>query len=203
MDTQNNNIKCRFCYACNRCGTDYCQTCVQKDGTCLHLVPMSKFRDMFHYHSYYPNGYNKDSVGVYSWNSTNMTAVPTKTIYLNHDEYCPYCGNRALPLQRRINSHNDYSVTGYACVCPGSQAEIEFISCEQALKEKHEQELHDLRKEYRDRLQYDLPKLFNMWQDHRQREFERSMKYENGRSYFTSVNGHTPENIEELFFDID
>ena len=80
----------RYCQICNN---NQCDGCV-KDNIALHFIPKSNVREMFMYHSHYPDGYNKNSVGIYSWSTTNMTAVPTRTIYIGNTAYCPYCGEK-------------------------------------------------------------------------------------------------------------
>lgn len=78
-----------------------------------------------------------------SWDSRNTSIGPTTTHVISYSHICVYCGEIALPLQQNRDS---FTVTGYTCVCSGSRDEQEYNDKLKLLLEKHEDELHELKK---------------------------------------------------------
>ena len=98
----------------------------------------------------------------YMWNSTSREAPPvTKTVVIHNRNYCPYCAAQMFPIQ----TPETFQVIGYTCFCDGALSEVEYESAKEALLKKHEEELAELRNEYRPRLTTDLHTLFNIKQE--------------------------------------
>lgn len=61
---------------------------------------------------------------VASINDCNV--LPTKVTTIGNYSYCFYCGRVARPIQNKIIKFEDYSITGYTCVCKGAMDEYEM-----------------------------------------------------------------------------
>ena len=178
----------RFCNICIKRNTLACKDCLQK-GENLNFVPHSEFRPMFDYHSSWHNG----NTNIYSFNCNNTKSVQTRVIEIDGDMYCPYCGNKALVL---YSDHFDYGgLRGYCCLCDQALAEIEFQKELNRLNDEHEKKLYELQLAWKDKLKYNSRKLFDIQQRNREERF----KTVDDVSYFTTINGKTPETIERLF----
>lgn len=77
-----------------------------------------------------------------SWDSDHDELKEVETLGRH---YCGYCGNRPLPIQAFLWKE-DYSVTGYTCVCSDAMDAIEVGLKIEALKELHRKQLRELEK---------------------------------------------------------
>lgn len=181
----------RFCNICERKNSIYCNECLKNDET-LNFRPLREHSEKF----YYSSSWNSPGKNCFSWNTTNESAVETRVVYIGNTAYCPYCGNKALALQRNIKRFNDYEISGYCCLCDGALAESEYESLKAALIAEHEKELEGLKREWLPKLKYDADKLFQIEQTRRTNRFNSNKDY--GCSYFSTINGKTPDTIDKL-----
>ncbi len=79
-----------------------------------------------------------------SWNS-RCDAEPTKMIQgICYHPVCAYCGNQGLPLQPYIDTHRDYTITDYTCVCKSAMDEVDWRQQVAELENKHHEEMSAL-----------------------------------------------------------
>lgn len=140
----------------------HCKVCVKnnnRDENCevCDCFKKNYFRPIESVEKYFPYS----NVG-YSWNSSSELLTPTTTIKVAGERVCPYCAEKPLPIQSRIRKYEDYSNTGYMCVCEGALKEIEFKEKLAELQKKHYEELEELKKSYRNDLVYNSDKLLNL-----------------------------------------
>jgi hypothetical protein len=185
----NNN---RFCNICARQNSSFCENCLKNDEN-LNFRPREHFKYMFTYSSCWKN----KGETAYFWNTTNDTAIETRTVTIGSDEYCPYCGRKALSLQRAIKTFDNYSITGYCCLCEGALAEIEYRKKEQELLVRYEKERSDLRKEWSSKLSFNMDKLFEIQEEKRRQKFNNYTK-DFSNNYFTTINDEIPTDIESI-----
>jgi hypothetical protein len=80
-----------------------------------------------------------------SWDSTHEDLRPTKFIEIGGKERCIYCGNIMLPIQAWIMRQNNYSITGYCCICKDAFKELEYRDNMESLKQKQYEEREKLK----------------------------------------------------------
>lgn len=66
-----------------------------------------------------------------TWDNDHAEARPTPVFVIDHYRYCQFCNEQALPLQPNIR-HDDYGITGYACVCKDA---MDWVDVEKALED--------------------------------------------------------------------
>lgn len=141
-----------------------CKQCLQDDGKWTRRVnfePLREVREFFHY------GWCNMNDHDYYWNSTHENLVPTKAVQIGNNHYCPYCACTMFPIQNK-----NFDVTGYRCFCDGANAELEWKAEDKALREKHEQELIQIRQKYIGRVKSNLPALFEIKQRKEKESFD-------------------------------
>lgn len=167
---------------CNYCSNKgvTCDTC--KNENCF--VPIDEVKEYFYY-----NPYNNPIYSKYSYNSTSDKLVRTHHMRINHQYYCPYCGDVMYPIQDRIS----LVVYGYCCMCIGARAEIEYEKKMKELRKKHEKEIHDLQSEYVDRLSFCTDKLAEIKTENDKKRIEDSEC-----THFRTLNGEKYTDINQL-----
>lgn len=105
---------------------------------------------------YFRTGYvgekHGDNGTAYSstWDSTSEGLRPTRVHTTRNYAYCAYCGNRALPIQQRVNRVRSFSVrydykdAGHTCCCTGAVDEAEYHTKRDEMLERHRGELRAL-----------------------------------------------------------
>lgn len=179
--------KCNFCInksQCSECDKGW------KDK----FIPSEDVRQYF----------RRDYVGVrgidgwvYSWNSTNPDLIPTSNIDVGNCHcHCPYCGEEMFPIQGYLaRGIDNYTTTGYCCICQGARDELEYNRKLEELKQRHEQELCELENQYKDKLKYCSDKLFDMYISKIKKNFkEGPYKY----GYFSTLNGERYHSIKQF-----
>lgn len=152
-----------YCNCCVNRDTGKCQDCYKEDsrGWKKH----TEFRPMKDFSKYFSYIGNDE----YMWNSTSREVPPvTKSVVIHNKNYCPYCAAQMFPIQ----IPETFQVVGYTCFCDGALSEVEYESAKEALLQKHEKELAELKNEYRPRLTTDLHTLFNIKQEQDRKSFE-------------------------------
>ena len=144
---------------CNHCiNTSQCEECDK--GWKDKFIPSKEVEH------YFKNGY----VGVrgingltYHWVSDNPDLVPTHSINIDGTRYCAYCGEEMFPIQGYLAQGIDnYTVTGYCCICQGARDELEYKVKQEELTQKHEQEIKNLKNSYREKLKFCTKKLIDI-----------------------------------------
>ena len=126
----------------------------------------------------------------YEWNSTNKDLIPTHSIKIGYNRYCPYCGEKMFPIQGHLaQGIKNYNTTGYCCICQGARDELEYKNKQEELAQKHRQEVQDLEKSYREKLKFCTKKLIDMQLQEIVEDCESSYEY----SYFSNIN-----NVKEM-----
>lgn len=120
------------------------------------------------------NGYS------YSWNSAHEELENTSVFELNGRYYCSYCCNPAYPIQAGLRDryrHEDYSTTGYTCICESAEKEKQFKKEKEELERKQSIEMHKLQEKYTDSLKHNKRKRLELIHSSEVKELERSEKY--------------------------
>lgn len=173
--------KCNYCTnkeQCNECDKGWKDKFIPSEGV----------------KHYFSRGY----VGVrgingctYSFDTTNEALVPTHSIRIDGDCYCPYCGEQMYVIQDR----ETLDVIGHCCICEGARSELEFEKKKKELEKKHREELYALESEYKDKLGFCSDKLFEIKQRLERKHFEfLSHNY----NHFSTLNGKSYTNIEQI-----
>jgi len=101
------------------------------------------------------NGANEQGYCI-NWNSSHEDLIPTSSFRIDSDYYCVYCANKMYPIQDGLRrrgfgeypSHQDYEVTGHACVCKHAMNEIEMNRKLNELKEQCQENCNEIMKKY-------------------------------------------------------
>lgn len=154
-----------YCNCCVNRDTDKCENCYQTNTRRItrhaNFSPNPQVRNYFHL------VWTGQTLQEYMWNST-CDAPITKSVRIHNEHYCPYCANSMFPIQ----DSDTLRVTGYTCFCEGALAEVEYEQEKKKLLQKHEQELDELKEEYRSKLIAKLNTLFNIKQEADKKSFE-------------------------------
>lgn len=152
-----------YCNCCVNKGTDKCSNCYREDSRgWRHHIEFRPTKEVSKYFSYLGND-------EYMWNSISREAPPvTKSVNIHNRNYCPYCANQMFPIQ----DPDTLEVIGYTCFCDGAIAESQYEADKEAMLNKHEQELEELKNRYRPRLTTDVHTLFNIKQEQDRKSFE-------------------------------
>jgi len=128
---------------------------------------------------------------VWSFDTTNEELVPTHSIRIGNEYYCPYCGSRMYLIQDKIT----FSVTGYCCICEGAEAELKYEAEKEELLKKQEMELRALKESYKEKLTFCSEKLFQIKQEQEKKRFYGC--YHN-YNHFDTLNGRAYKEIESM-----
>ena len=172
---------------CNHCiNKEQCNECDK--GWKDKFIPSEEVKQYFNKSYVDVRGINGR---VYSFNTTNESLVPTHSIQINGDRYCPYCGETMYPIQ----NNKTLSIIGYCCICQSARDEIEYEKKKKELEKKYDEELFNLRTEYRDKLTFCSDKLFEIKQRHDKKDFE---FFKHNHDHFSTLNGKPYTTIEQI-----
>lgn len=178
---------------CNHCiNKAQCSECDKSRKE--KFVPSEEVKHYFE--RYYVGVYGIDG-RVYSWNSTNPNLIPTTDIDVDgYGHYCPYCGEKMFPIQGYLaRGIDDYSTTGYCCICQGARDELEYKRKRIELEQKHAKELRNLEDQYRGKLTYCTDKLIEMRLSKIKKELASNPRT---YSYFATLNGEKYNSVEQF-----
>lgn len=169
------SLRCNYCInktQCSECDKGW------KDK----FIPSKEVEHYFH--RYYVGVQGIDG-RIYGWDSTNPNLVSTRSITIGHTQYCPYCGEKMFPIQGYLAQGIDnYAETGKCCICQGARDEIEYKLKREELAHKHKQEMNDLEKSYKGRLQFCTEKLIDI----QLKEIIKGCESPHEYSYFSDIN---------------
>lgn len=89
------------------------------------------------------------SFGDRYWDSGHPELASTRVLQ-GGQPVCAYCGKSAYPIQAGLavprfdRDGEDYSVTGYTCVCSAAMDEVAHRALVNQMLERHEEELEEL-----------------------------------------------------------
>lgn len=170
--------ECNYCVnkeACSSCDITWCDKFIPND-------------DVRKYFSYGYNGVR--GINGYTWDfdTTNEDLVQTHAIRIHHLLYCPYCGERMLPIQ----DSTTLDTIGYCCICEGARAELEYERELEELKQNFETECVLLMGRYSDKLTFNTDKLLLI---KNKIELERPHRKLN---HFSTLNGKEIHDIDDM-----
>lgn len=175
------NSKCNYCI-----NKEQCKECDKKWKD--KFIPSDEVKQ------YFCKGY----VGVmgingsvYTFDTTNPLLVPTHSILIDGDYYCPYCGERMYSIQ----DEKTLATIDYCCLCQGARDEIEYENKRKELIQRHEQELSTLETEYQDKLLFCSNKLLEIKQRQERKYFE---FFAHKHSHFSTLNGKSYTEVEQI-----
>lgn len=169
------NYRCRFCKKHN---TQECKSECGSKWNINYFVPKDEVK------KYFSQG---------DFDTMNDKLVPTHSINIDGNHYCPYCGESMFPIQDK-NSPT-YATIGYTCICDGARSELEYNERLKELREKQQEELRELQNAYKDKLTFCCDKLFEIHQK-REKEHFRFMKHT--LNHFSTLNGEKFGDIQDI-----
>ena len=175
------NQKCKYCLnkeQCSKCDAGW------KDK----FIPSEEVKGYFRYSYVGVGGLNG---WTYDFDTTSESLIPTHSVLIGYDHYCPYCGEKMYSIQDKAT----LGVIGYCCICDGARKEIEYEKRKKELEDKHKKELNDLKNEYIDRLQFCSNKLLEIKQQEEQRRFD-FFRYD--YNHFSTLNGEKLTTIGQI-----
>lgn len=181
------SVKCSYCI-----NKKECKEC-KKNGWFDKFIPYEDVKE------YFINGYNgvRGYDGKHTWdfNNTNPKLLETHFILIKNKHYCPYCGEEMFPIQKEVLEFNDYSITGYCCICKGARTEIKYEKEKKELEERYKKKLESLDEKYNKRLKFNSEKLFKIKQQKEKESFE---SYSNKYCHFSTLNGDKINDIKQI-----
>lgn len=102
----------------------------------------------------------------YHFDTKNPHWNHTHSISIDGINYCPYCGDVMYFLETDDKK-------GYCCICDGARAEIEYERELDSMLKRHKYELTNLKKEWSEKLVFDVKKLFEIKQRNEKEKFDR------------------------------
>lgn len=150
--------KCCYCVnktQCSECDTNW------KDK----FIPSDEVKQYFHKNYCGVGGIDGCTYGP---DPTDPSLVPTHHIIIDGEYYCPYCGEKMFLIQNKIT----FGEIGHYCICKGARDELEYETKKAALIAKHENELAELKKEYKEKLSFCSEKLLEIKQEKERKNFK-------------------------------
>lgn len=173
---------------------DYCinkTQCAECDKQCRDkFIPSDEVKKYFK--RYYVGVHGVDG-HAYHFDNLSENLVPTHIMWIGNTPYCPYCGHKMLAIQDDMVHH--FRVIGYTCICQGARNEIEYEAKLKELKEKHEQEISELNREYNNKLVFCTDKLLEI----KHAEEKRSLEFFGTKhGHMSTLNGEKYTDIEQI-----
>ncbi|ATF13595.1 hypothetical protein A616_16895 [Brevibacillus brevis X23] len=109
------------------------------------------------------------------WDSSHEELEPTSTFKIEGGQYCSYCYNQAYPIQSGLrNRMEDYTVTGYCCICDAAEKEKEYRNEKAVMSKRHRQEEQELILKYANELKPNKKKRLEMLHRYEIKQLERN-----------------------------
>lgn len=176
-------------HRCNYCtNKSECETCDK--GWKDKFIPSDEVKQYF---SRVYVGVGGIDGRVYTFNNTSEMLVPTHSILIDGDYYCPYCGKPMFCIQEK----ETLIIIGHCCICQGARDEIEYENKKRELEKKHKEELYSLQDEYKDKLTFCDKKLFETKQRIEKKHFD---FFSPSHNHFCTLNDEKLYKIEQLIF---
>lgn len=169
-----------------------CNYCINKEAcSSCDITWHDKFIPNDDVRKYFIWGYNGvRGINGHTWyfDTTNKDLVQTHTIRIHNSIYCPYCGERMLPIQDATT----LDTIGLCCICEGARAELEYERELEELKEAYEMDYAHLMDRYSEKLAFNTDKLLSI---KHKIELERPHRKLN---HFSTLNGKEIHDIDDM-----
>lgn len=181
-------MKMKICAVCQK--SQNCDVMCQSQKKKGWFYPDGcDFKPIDEVKKFFKRGYIGNNKYAYIFDPTHKDLVPTKEFVIGSYHICPYCGNMMFCIQDPITLKE----IGYTCFCEGAKAEREYIKARYELQIKHGNEVVDLKKQFKDKLTFDVKTLISI-----HRELQDKSLTDLNDNCFTYINSHDVDFAELL-----